>query len=575
SQGHHFISLLPCFWLGGRYDMRYAGILALLLLILSSFRVLDPFDSVRGRRWLFTIVTLAAFLVVFFYCVDFAYYAYLSQQLSASVLNYLTDTGISAGVVWQTYPVFRILLLIAAGTWLIRWVVGLAFNVIRKGKRPTPGKGTRGVWFVVVFLLLALGIFGRIGQYPLRWSDAFSMGGDYQANLALNPFQSFFSSLKFRHSTYDEAKVKAAYPLLAPYFGWTTGYDRERRGDPGPKPNVIVVICESFSGYKSSMWGNPLNTTPFFDSLCGKGIFFDHCFTPSYGTARGVWAVITGIPDVSPATSTSSRNPAAVDQHTIINDFSGYEKFYFLGGSTSWANIRGLLTNNIAGLHLYEQQDFNAPKVDVWGISDKNLFLAATKVLKQQREPFFAVIQTADNHRPYTIPKEDRAAFHPITVSQDSLQKCGFSSNDEMNAFRYTDFGYRTFIEAASKERFFSNTIFLFVGDHGIPGDAGSLFPKAWTTDRLTAEHVPLLIYIPGRAKGTRYPFVCSQLDVLPTLAGLCHISYRNSTLGRDILDSAKIRGKEMAFIYDPDQAYIGLLKGGYFYRRGLITGKK
>jgi hypothetical protein len=30
-----------------------------------------------------------------------------------------------------------------------------------------------------------------------------------------------------------------------------------------------------------------------------------------------------------------------------------------------------------------------------------------------------------------------------------------------------------------------------------------------------------------------------------------------------------------MAFIYDPDQAYIGVVSRGYFYRRGLITGKE
>ncbi|HXD78368.1 MAG TPA: LTA synthase family protein [Puia sp.] len=599
SQGHSFVSLLPSFWLGVRYDLRYAGILALLLLIATWIPALDPFRRDGGRRLFLVIVSIAGFLVVFFYCVDFAYYAYLSQRLSASVLNYLTDTGISAGVVWQTYPVLRILLLLVAGTWLMRWIAALVYRRLRRnGPRPL-SRGTRITWSAISFLLLGLAIFGRIGQYPLRWSDAFSLGGDYQANLSLDPFQSFFSSLKFRHSSYDDAKVKAAYPLLAPYFGWTRGYERDYPGEAepgkagaeqagaaqegagqgsagqgGPRPNVVLVICESFSGYKSSMWGNPLNTTPFFDSLCRSGIFFDHCFTPSYGTARGVWAVITGIPDVSSATSTSSRNPAAVDQHTIINDFSGYQKFYFLGGSTSWANIRGLLTNNIDSLHLYEQQDYSAPKVDVWGISDKNLFLEATKVLRQQREPFFAVIQTADNHRPYTIPKEDRAAFHSIHVSQDSLRRFGFATNEEMNAFRYTDFGYRTFITAASKERFFANTIFLFVGDHGIPGDAGSLFPNAWTADRLTAEHVPLLIYIPGRRDGERLSFDCSQLDVLPTLAGLCHVPYRNTTLGRDILDSEAIRGKEMAFIYDPDQAYIGLVKGDYFYRRGLITGK-
>jgi phosphoglycerol transferase MdoB-like AlkP superfamily enzyme len=575
SQGHSFLSLLPSFWLGIRYDLRYAGILMVFLLITGSFDFLDPFRRGAGQRWVFFVVSLAALWVAFFYCVDFAHYAYLSQRLSASVLNYLTDTGISAGVVWQTYPVMRILLVLIAGTWLIRRVVKMVFERIRRRESGFLTRKVRVGWFVAAFLLCGLGIFGRIGQYPLRWSDAFSEGGDYQANLALNPFQSFFSSLKFRHSTYDEGKVKAAYPFLAPYFGWDSGYDRVYAGSAGPKPNVIVVICESFSGYKSSMWGNPLNTTPFFDSLCQSGLFFDHCFTPSYGTARGVWAVVTGIPDVAPATSTSSRNPAAVDQHTIFNDFQGYNKFYFLGGSTSWANIRGLLTNNIRDLHLYEQEDYQAPKVDVWGISDKNLFLEATKVLKQQQGPFFAVIQTADNHRPYTIPKEDQEVFHSIQVSSDSLRKFGFASNEEMNAFRYTDFGFRTFIEAASKEKFFHNTIFLFVGDHGIPGDAGEMFPRAWTADRLTAEHVPLLVYAPGTAGGRRFSFDCSQVDILPTAAGLCHIPYRNTTLGRDLFDTVRNRGKEMAFIYDPDQAYVGLVRGGYFYRRGLITGKE
>jgi len=591
AQGHSFLSLLPSFLLGLRYDLRYAGILSAVLLITGSFVFLDPFRREAGRRWLFFLGGVAGLMLAVFYCVDFAHYSYLSQRLNASVLNYLTDAGISAGVVWQTYPVLRILLVLIAGTWLIRWLVKVIFQRLSRQESRPISQRARIAWFAVLFVLLGAGIFGRIGQFPLRWSDAFSLGGDYQANLSLNPFQSFFSSLKFRHSTYDEARVKAAIPVLAPYYGWNSGTGAlndsvfERRvaqvnggqGLPGAggRPNVVIVICESFSAYKSSMWGNPLNTTPFFDSLCGKGIFFDRCFTPSYGTARGVWAVVTGIPDVAPATTTSSRNPSAVNQHTIINDFKGYNKYYFLGGSTSWANIRGLLTNNIQGLHLYEQENYSSPKVDVWGISDKNLFPEANKVLRQQQQPFFAIIQTADNHRPYTIPQEDQAAFHSVTVSKDSLATFGFASNEEMNAFRYTDFGYRTFIEAASREKYFKNTIFLFVGDHGIPGDAGALFPRAWTDERLTAEHVPLLIYAPGITVTERKNIVCSQIDILPTLAGLCRIPYTNTTLGRDLLDSARMAGRGMAFIYDPDQAYYGVVSEGYFYRRGFKTGKE
>jgi phosphoglycerol transferase MdoB-like AlkP superfamily enzyme len=581
KQGNHFSVVWPAFVLGLRYDLRDICILALLLMIVGSFPALNPFQTKTGKNIAFFLITFAAFLLVFFYSIDFAHYSYLTQRLNASVLNYLMDAGISARMVWQTYPVIRIIILLIIGTWFIRLLIKRTHKKIQTSSSVTTKK-SRVTWFIICFLLFALAIFGRAGQFPLRWSDAFSLGDDYKANISLNPFQSFISSLKFLHSSYNEAKVKKAFALLAPYYGFTQNdsgkINTERNISPRSgalttTPNVVVVICESFSAYKSSMWGNPLNTTPYFKTMCDNGIFFDHCFTPSYGTARGVWATITGIPDVEISTTTSSRNPAAVDQHTIINNFINYNKFYFIGGSTSWANVRGLLTNNIKGVHLYEQDDYDAPKIDVWGVSDKNLFLEANKVLAKQDKPFFAVIQTADNHRPYSIPKEDLNEFHKIDLPNDSLAQYGFMTNDEMNAFRYTDFGYEKFIEAAKQQPYFNNTVFLFVGDHGIAGDAANMFPKAWTDQRLTMEHVPLLIYSPKLLSPKRITSLCSQVDVLPTLAGLCNISYKNSTLGRDILDSANYTNKAFSFIYNPDQYYIGIIKGDYFYRRQTKTG--
>jgi len=583
DQGNRFRDILDSLWLGIRFDLRMVCILLTVILVVGSFKKLDPFNISAGKKICFVLITAGAFLLVFFYSVDFAHYSYLGKRLNASILNYLSDAGISLNMVWQSYPVIRITLVLFAGTFLIRWLSLLAWKKIKQDTGQVKRK-TSVLSFCVALLLFGICIFGRLGQFPLRWSDAFALGSDYKANLALNPFQSFFSSMKFRHSNVDVGKVKKAFPILAPYYGFLLkdssilNFDRivdPVAGNQLEAPNIVIVICESFSAYKSSMWGNPLKTTPFFNEMTTRGIFFDHCFTPSYGTARGVWAVITGIPDVEISTTTSSRNPSAVDQHTIMNDFSGYDKFYFLGGSTSWANIRGLLTNNIDGLHLYEQQDYDAPKIDVWGISDKNLFLQANKVLKEQTKPFIAIIQTADNHRPYTIPKEDLAAFHPISFSPDSLKEFGFESNDEMNAFRYTDFGYQTFMEAAGKEKYFDNTIFLFIGDHGIPGEVGNMFPKAWTLQRLSAEHVPLLIYAPKLIPARRISDFCSQLDVLPTLAGLAHIGYRNTTLGRDLLDSAAYAGKAFSFVYDPDEGYIGILKGNAFYRKQVGSSKE
>jgi phosphoglycerol transferase MdoB-like AlkP superfamily enzyme len=98
----------------------------------------------------------------------------------------------------------------------------------------------------------------------------------------------------------------------------------------------------------------------------------------------------------------------------------------------------------------------------VWGISDKHLFLEANDILKQQASPFFAVIQTADNHRPYTIPEEDLEEFSKKEFPTDTLKKYGFESNAELNAFRYTDFSYQKFIEAAKKEKYFAKHHFCF-----------------------------------------------------------------------------------------------------------------
>lgn len=564
-------------FLGLRYDARMAAIACLLLFAVGLIPALHPFRKPKGKRLAFALWFIVFLTFLIFYCVDFANYAYLSERLNGGLLNYMADAKTSMLMIWQTYPVLRIIVIIVVSMFLLMWICKKLYRRIQARQEPVTGPA-RIVYPIAFFLLLAFLIFGRVGQYPLRWSDAFTLGNDYASNVALNPFQSFFSSLKFRNATFNLEKVKKAYPEMAAYLGVTNpdsvklNYTRvvQPATAPGKAPNVVVVICESFSAYKSSMEGNPLNTTPFFASLCSSGAYFNRCFTPSYGTARGVWATITGIPDVG-LTKTSSRNPNAVNQHTIMNDFKGYEKHYFIGGSLSWANIRGLLTNNIKDLKLHEQDDYDAEKIDVWGVSDKNLFLEANKSLAKAAKPFIAVIQTADNHRPYTIPDEDKKVFKLLQVSKDSLKRFGFESLDEYNAFRYTDFCYQQFIEAARKEAYFNNTIFIFVGDHGIGGDAGSMLPLVWTQD-LTAMHVPLLFYAPGLISPAKYSMNVSQVDVMATAAGLCKIPYTNTTLGRDILSPDFLNNPALhaSFIYNPDKQRIGIVKDSVFYSYGI-----
>ena len=582
-------NLTASYILGFRYDLRYVAIVMMVTLLFSYTKPLNPFDKKLGKQIAIITWMLFSSLLLFFYTADFIHYAYVHQRLNASILSYIDNPLISMQMIWQSYPIITIIIIFLVVEWVLYKFISFTYQLSAKYVR-TGSQFKNIIIQTIFFIILLYAAIGNIiykgGQYPLRWSNAYSLGSDYKANVALNPMQSFFSTLNFRSSKIDTDLIKKNYSVIADYLAIPSNeqdaqnlqfariYNPVNNNlEASTIKNVVLVICESFSAYKSSMMGNPLNTTPYFNDMKKQGVYFNRAFSPAYGTARGVWAVLTGTPDVLEG-KTSSRNPLAVDQHSIIADFKNYEKYYFLGGSASWANIRGVLTNNISDLKIFEQGSYQSSEIDVWGISDKNLFLEANKTLSKNTKPFFAIIQTADNHRPYTIPAEDLKVFVKKTVPKDSLLKFGFENNEEYNAFRYTDFCIEQFIEAAKKEKYFNETLFVFIGDHGIKGDAGTMLPKSFTEQGLTNMHVPLLFYAPSILQPKEYSIPVSQLDVLPSIASLCNIPYTNTTMGKNVFITVQQKDNAI-FLYDDFNQQIGVLNNEFYYGYQLKNPSK
>ena len=573
-------SLLKIFTLGLRYDARMAAVVAVVVLILFIAPVVHTYHKKKWSIFFTSVLTIIVAIMVTVYIVDFYFYNFRKVRLNADILNYFTggDNSIGGGMVLESYPVFLIIIIFLIVTILCSYIFYKIFY-----NTPKNVNNTLKIWqriaafafFIIAFNITIVGNFVFApGSYPLRWSDASSLGQN-AGILALNPFQSFISSLKYSNSGFNQKLAIANLPIMQKYFGITIGDTAQHllnRNVPATnlKPmNVVLVICESFSGYKSSMFGNALNPSPYFKSLCNRGVFFNNCYTPAYGTARGVWATITGIPDVQ-VPKDATRNPLIVNQHTIINDLTDYEKYYFIGGSTTWANIRGLLKNNIDDIKLYEQEDYASPKLDVWGISDNDLFKEANAKLKTVTKPFFAVIQTANNHQPYSIPKADATEMGLVNISNDSLIQNGFVGNNELNAYRYADFNFKKFMEAAEKETYFNNTLFVFIGDHGIraiPTPTNKLFSDAYYSQQLTCVHVPLLFYSKGITPSVN-SIVASQVDVLPTIASYIGKPYTNTTFGENLF-APSIKNK-FAFYIDHDEKKIGIINNDIVYRRGL-----
>jgi phosphoglycerol transferase MdoB-like AlkP superfamily enzyme len=519
------------FYLGLKFDARLAAILVFPLLFL--------------RRYVTAYIVAIEVFALALYAADFGTYAYIHQRLNAGVLEFLRNPLISLHMIWESYHVVVFALTIAA---VVAGIALAARKSIKSRKREA------GVSWIFAVVLLAC-IYGKVSRYPLRWSDAYFSRNPFVGELALNPAQYLFETMREKPTAYDQKRVRELYPVMAAYLGIAhpdpQKLDFRRPGTLHPlatgTPNIVVIQLESFAAFKTGAFGNHANASPNFDAAARQGLLFTNHYSPSEKTARALFAVMFGIPDVS-SWQASAHNLLTVDQASIANVFAEYDKLYFLGGSANWSNIRGMLAHNIDGLRIFEEGSYKAPVVDVWGISDEDLMIAANDVLRQEKKPLFALIHTSGNHRPYDIPKVTHG-FSTYQVDLQALRANGFESNEEFNSFRYLDHAIGLLFKLAEKEPYFKNTVFVLYGDHGTrtgaPGEVlglGDLSPVVY--------HVPMLIYAPGFIKEPkRIDVPSSHVDILPTIASFCGRPYVNQTLGLDLLDPAAA-ARSTAFVF-------------------------
>ncbi len=550
--------LLHAIYLGFKFDLRLSLVILLPPLILSWIPGLNFTRSLIAKRiWVGYFVAVSIILVLGYF-VDFAHYAYFHERLNASAIDHILDTKTSLQAIWESYPV------IPAVVGLILFSVGFGWMVRRFAFQaldsPTPfKKWPKALLVGLALICFAFGLHGKLSQFPLRWSEAYFSPNPFVSSLSLNPILFFFDTMPYKKVPYSKKEVRKNYKLISDFLGvenpdlQTLNFSRYVNPEkklPG-KPNVVVFLLESFAGFKVGALGNGLHPTPFFDSLSEKSLLFTHFFVTRPPTARAVFTLMFGIPDINDPHS-ASRNPIIIRQHNILNALEGYKKMYFIGSSANWGNIRGVLGHNISGLEIHDEGTFSHLPDDAWGISDLHLFEEANKVLRAQDKPFFALIHTSGNHKPYPIPK-DKRDFKLVGMDEKKLRENGFDSIEALNGIRFMDYCLEYFFSMAGKEDYFKNTIFCFLGDHGTVANPD--FP--WDKLTLTHHHVPFLIYAPGYfQEGRKIDTTASLVDVLPTILSFVGVPYLNKTLGRDLLED-RPPDQHVAFI---ESIYRGLL---------------
>ena len=451
----HYHELWATFYIGAKFDFRLAGAVAAPLgIYLAVYAFWHKASCLKKFFcWVYALLEVA---VISVYFADFGHYAYIAMRINSSIVKYAENALISAQMMWETYPVFWIAL--GLFIWgLIGYVFTKKILTYAFGRDDKYRWKGNLAWFFVGFLTTAALMFGQISQYPLRWSNAYHSTNSFICNLTLNPAVNLYDTYRFAQTKeYDEELTRKYYPQIAQFLRVQNPSEQDLNflrsfasEENAKNYNVIAIFMESLAWNKTSFANEDLDTTPFIKKLADKSILFTNFFTPTSATARAVFATLTGIPDVS-AIKTSSRNPFIVDQHIVVNSLTDYEKYFFIGGSSSWGNIRGVIEHNLQGVHLYEEGKFEGgSRNDVWGMSDLDLFREANRILQkdyqQNKKPFFAIIQTAGYHRPYTIP-QDNAGFEIDTdISEEKVKKRSFVSVDEYNSLRLSDHFFQSY----------------------------------------------------------------------------------------------------------------------------------
>ena len=580
-------------YIGGKFDMRLAvfvSIPAAVTLGLPWTNTCLGRASSALKTCLVAVYAVTMLAVTVVYAFDFGFYFYLRQRIDTTLFDLIPDFALSASMVWQSYPVIRIALGLVAITLFFAWLM----RRLLRGYTPSGSLGVkrRLGWTLFTVAALFLLAYGQISSnlFPLRWSNAYFSPNRFLVILALNPVQNLRDSYAALRATQPDVQAaREVYPRMAALLGVDKpdaerlNYWRTRAGHDALKPNIVIIIMESLGtprtsldsglfapGYVSTDPGAS-DPTPNLRKLSEESLYFPWFFAPTRTTARAVFTTISGVPDVNRSGGTSSRNPALVNQFSILNEFAGYDKSYMLGGSASWANIRGVLTYNIKDLRLLEEGHWKSPDTDVWGISDLALLRESIDYFDTCGKPFISVIQTAGFHRPWTIP-EDNAGFVPLPATESTIRHYGFENADEYNSMRFSDHALGEFFRLAKNKPWFANTVFAVFGDHGL-NERSENMPGGYLACRLQSNHVPLLLYAPGRPDLVQpgvLDIPSGQPDVLPTLAELAGVPYRNNGMGRNLLDPARGQknreGQEYQFLGGDAESFVRVLQDGHCY---------
>jgi phosphoglycerol transferase MdoB-like AlkP superfamily enzyme len=468
---YSFGEILKAFIHGLKMDISMAGYFAILFAAIFTFtfwtgsrivaRIIDVFSKI--------LISVTSLLLI----TNTEIYNHWGKHIDNSLLLYLKTPEEAA----SSLSIFTYILLIGgAGAITAGWIfifnryVKKSFSTISKSSYKT------GLVFLVITVLTVIPIRGGLGIAPMNTGSVFFHKDIYPNNLAANycwvtvntlsKSKKHGYSYKFMEQTKADSLIASLYSHKSKSISFTEH----------PKPNIILIILESFTAKAIEPLGGLPDITPNLNQIAREGICFQNFYSSGARSDKGLVSILSGFP-AQPNTSIMKYSQKTAQLPSLARELNqaGYSTAFTYGGSVDFANMRSYLMNSGFDEIISKDDYPKSESISKWGIPDDRMFEHFSDEITGTATPFFKTLYTLSSHEPFDYPNSENLGG--LSVTEKFL-----------NSLNYTDEALGNFFNDAKQQKWWGNTIIILTADHGHP-----LPGKNQINDK-ERYHIPLII---------------------------------------------------------------------------------
>jgi len=291
--------------------------------------------------------------------------------------------------------------------------------------------------------------------------------------------------------------------------------------------NVVVVSFDALRADALGAYGYGRRTSPNIDRLARQGVLFERAYAVSPVTPSSFAAAFTG------------NHPNRSFRRWRLVGTSIAEYFSDAGYSTA-AFMNNPHLDPVRG---FERGFDTYETFDGWA-DEPILGQVQNWIAAEASEPFFLWVHWIDPHTPWDWLPEAKHLYDETNTQAGQVGsglKFKVHDSTELRRLRNLYDGevfacdaiFARLVATLSERGLLQRTIVLLTSDHG-----EEFMEHGWLQHgQLNGENmrIPWILLHPDQDTGLRVPDLVSQLDILPTLAGLVGIALPENLDGRDL----------------------------------------